>query len=275
MFSTFIFPRCFLRNSCTLNCMTFPTLPHPLCSLAKHWKSRREGASKLVVLTTQTHESFLMKAGPPSNYSSHTHTPPCLWRSIGIRQGPGNWSLLLLMSLNHERRTGRVRHSTAHLGVVPPGETERNPDDHVLQSQGQAGQSRLTPLPPSPPLPQERQTRVGREQGGDPAPAAFQPPSPGLGRPHYPEPALRGGHSGPGAAGADCGAAGRRSEQRVSGEAGSLPPPFCEAGWRRGCKTGLRAAASRGGGGAEPREGCGSSWGLSVAHPKVWAPCSQ
>lgn len=53
-----------------------------------------------------------MKAGPPSNYSSHT--PPSnsqprhrtLWGSIGIRQGPGNWPLLMIMSLNNERRTG-------------------------------------------------------------------------------------------------------------------------------------------------------------------------
>lgn len=149
---------------------------------------------------------------------------------IGIRQGPGNWSSLMIMSLNNERRTGAVRHRTAHFGVVPPVETERNPDDNVPYSQGQADQRLLTPLPHSPPLPQERQARVGREQGVYPAPAAFHASISGALVPLTTQSLPLGGGEGtvgPGAAGAD---------SRSSKQAGSLRS---ESGEKTGSLTSL------------------------------------
>lgn len=43
MSSILPFPRCCLESSTTLNCMIFAAFSHLLCSLAKHWKSRRGG----------------------------------------------------------------------------------------------------------------------------------------------------------------------------------------------------------------------------------------
>lgn len=150
----------------------------------------------------------------------------------------------MIMLLNNEERQG-VRHTTAHFGVVPPFEAERNPEDNVLYSQGQADQRLLIPLPHSPPLPQERQTRVGRAQGVHPAPAAFHasmPPSRDSGPLTI--------QSLPGGGGAEWawgkqeltpGAASRPSEKSVMGEDRFTNfPPFCEVGWRRGLQPGIQ-----------------------------------
>lgn len=121
MASILPFPRCCLESSITLNCMIFAAFPHPLCSLTKHWKSRRGGlwASFVDHLDTRilSHESRayqeLFLNPIPKNQTRRS----VLCASMGIKQGPGNQPSVMIILLNNEWRTERIRHGRAHFGV--------------------------------------------------------------------------------------------------------------------------------------------------------------